>query len=505
MSLRARLVAASLALLVLGLAAADVATYTALRRFLYHRVDVQLDAAEQQVMSSFRQRPDLARFSLEQLRTVLPGVFAQVRNDAGAVVGELTSVRPGHGAVDVPDMPEDLSGLSRRGEGRFVTVGSAQPGGADFRLRLSALPGGGVLAVGLPLDDAGDTLKRLLAIEVLVTVVVLGGAAGVGVWLVRLGLRPLDDIEATAVTITEGDMSGRVAVEDERTEVGRVGRALNTMLDALAGAFARQQKSEEAARASEERMRQFVADASHELRTPVAAVRAYAELYRRGADSRPEDLARLLARIEEEAARMGVLVDDLLLLTRLDEGRPLAQAQVDVGAVAADAVEAAQTVDPGRAWSLEVRGSVEVEGDRDRLRQVVDNLLNNVRSHTPAGAACDVHVWVEDGVAVVEVADRGPGLSEEDAAHVFERFYRADAGRSRDSGGSGLGLSIVAAIVHAHGGTVTVRPRIDGGGAIFRVELPVLEGVGTAFAEDAQDAPKFDPVGLPVVEARSEV
>jgi two-component system OmpR family sensor kinase len=194
-----------------------------------------------------------------------------------------------------------------------------------------------------------------------------------------------------------------------------------------------------------------------------------------GADQHPEDLARVMANIESEAARMGVLVDDLLLLARLDEGRPLEHAAVDLGAVATDAVAAARALDPDRLLTLDVDGSVEVWGDRGRLRQVVDNLLANVRSHTPAGARADVHVIGENGKAVLEVADRGPGLPDGAPAHVFERFYRADPSRARDSGGSGLGLSIVAAIAAAHGGTASARAR-DGGGSVFRIELPVLDG-----------------------------
>jgi two-component system OmpR family sensor kinase len=218
-----------------------------------------------------------------------------------------------------------------------------------------------------------------------------------------------------------------------------------------------------------------VADASHELRTPVAAVRAYAELYRMGAEKHPEDLGRVLGRIEQEAIRMGVLVDDLLLLARLDEGRPLERTAVDLGAVAADAVAAARALDPARVYSLEVEGSVEVWGDRGRLRQVIDNLLANVRSHTPPGEPVDVSVRTTGARAVVEVADRGPGLPNGDAAHVFERFYRADPSRARDSGGAGLGLSIVAAIAGAHGGKASASDR-EGGGSVFRIELPVLDG-----------------------------
>jgi two-component system OmpR family sensor kinase len=336
--------------------------------------------------------------------------------------------------------------------------------------------------VALPLADIDATLHRLLVIEVLVTAAVFGVGIGAGFWLVRLGLRPLADIEATAGAITSGDMSERVALEDAGTEVGRLGKALNVMLDTLDDAFAERRQSEEAALESEQRMRRFVADASHELRTPVAAVRAYAELYRRGADTRPEDLARLLSRIESEAERMGVLVDDLLLLTRLDEGRPLSRDVVDVGAVVSDAVAAAQAVEPARPLALDVVGSVEVVGDRGRLRQVFDNLLANVRAHTPEEASASVRVSAAQGRAVVEVTDSGPGLglSDDEVGRVFERFYRVDAGRSRDRGGAGLGLSIVAAIVGAHGGSACAQCRSDGkSGAVFRVELPLLESASS--------------------------
>jgi two-component system OmpR family sensor kinase len=470
MSLRTRLLAASLALVTLGLLAADIATYTSLRSFLYRRIDDQLVAAQRKIEGA---RGNALR-DIQELARDVPGAFIEVRGGSDGQVFSVNGRPPGD--LTVPKIPAGARSLVGDQPARFVTVDSAVPNGPRYRLRITALSNGGLLIIGLPIDDAAATLRRLLAIEALVTIGVVAGAAAVGVWLVRLGLRPLEDIEATAATITAGDLGGRVARDDERTEVGRLGRALNAMLDTLHQAFDRQRRSEEAARTSEQRMRRFVADASHELRTPVAAVRAYAELYRRGADTRPEDLARLLSRIEQEAARMGVLVDDLLLLTRLDEGRPLEKAAVDVGAVATDAVEAAQAVEPGRPLRLEIDGSVEVWGDRDRLRQVVDNLLANVRSHTPKKAEAEVRVWADDGRAVVEVADRGTGLNESEAAMVFERFYRADPSRSRDRGGAGLGLSIVAAIVSAHGGSASARPR-EGGGSVFRVELPVLEGV----------------------------
>ena len=477
MSLRARLLAASLVLVVCGLLVADVATYSALRRFMYTRVDDQLQSANDSIQQALVRNGRFAIPQVDLITRLVPGVFVQLRGPGDDVLIETSGRRPGE---PLPSLPAAVGPVVADRDGVVRTV-PATTGSGSYRALLTPM-GAGSLVVALPLEQTSDTLHRLLLIEALVTVVVVAAAAGVGLYLVRLGMRPLADIERTATAITGGDMSHRVAIDDERTEVGRVGRALNVMLDRIDVAFAERRRSEEAARASEQRVRRFVADASHELRTPVAAVRAYAELYRRGADQRPDDLARAMRAIEDEAARMGVLVDDLLLLTRLDEGRPLAQAPVDVGAVAADAVAAATAVDPDRPLSLWVEGSVEVLGDRDRLRQVADNLLANVRAHTPPGAPADVTVRLvpsDAGFALLEVADRGPGLSADDAAHVFERFYRADASRARDAspgdaGGSGLGLSIVQAIAVAHGGGASVSSR-PGGGSVFAVRLPVLQ------------------------------
>jgi two-component system OmpR family sensor kinase len=235
-----------------------------------------------------------------------------------------------------------------------------------------------------------------------------------------------------------------------------VGHAINEMLGRI--------------EASDQRLRRFVADASHELRTPLAAVRAYAELFSRGAESRPQDLARSMQGITRESERMSLLVEDLLLLARLDEGRPLERERVQLDELVREAVETAHAVDPDRRVDLTTE-SVAVLGDRERLRQIVDNLLANVRSHTPAGAPARVAVSREDGRAVIEVQDTGPGLDTDEVARVFERFYRADESRSRSSGGVGLGLSIVAAVARAHGGTVGVRSE-PGRGATFRIVLP---------------------------------
>src|SRR6266545_812335 len=504
LSLRGRLLALLLVLLFFGLAVADLATYAALRSFLLGRVDQQLDAADGSIE---RVVPGLGGHGvdtrwLRQLGQVAPGVFVEWRDaDGGATA--VPGDRGRDGEPSSPRLPDQLPSPQPRSGVAYLTVPSVEPGGPAHRARVAPVGfGRGTLVVALPLGDLTATLQRLLLVEALVTATVLALAVAVGLWLVRLGLRPLDDISATAATIARGDLTGRVARSEPDTEVGRLGQALNLMLAQIEAAFAERQASEARLRQSEERLRRFAGDASHELRTPLAAIRAYAELFRRGADRHPEDLPRLLRRIESEAARMGGLVDDLLLLARLDQGRPLERHPVDLGAVAAEAVEAARAVEPGRPLELGIglTDSVEVLGDQDRLRQVVDNLLGNVRAHTPGGTPARVRVWSQDGTAVVEVADDGPGLTMEQAERVFERFYRADSSRSRApaehgrEGGSGLGLAIVAAIAAAHGGRALVRST-PGDGAVFRVELPLL---AEAAVSNGNGRPRAaEPAALP--------
>jgi two-component system OmpR family sensor kinase len=258
---------------------------------------------------------------------------------------------------------------------------------------------------------------------------------------------------------------------NDRTEVGRLARALNVMLGRIQAAFAERDATENELRASEERMRHFVADASHELRTPLAAVSAYAELFERGADRKEADLGRVMRGIRSESGRMKALVEDLLLLARLDEGRPMAREPVELVGLAAEAMQTARAVGADWPVHLDAATPVETTGDRDRLRQVLDNLLVNVRTHTAAGTTTTIRLSRSDGRAVVEVADDGPGLDAEQAARVFERFYRADPSRSRAHGGAGLGLAIVKAIVTAHGGEVSAGAA-PGGGALFTVRLP---------------------------------
>jgi len=360
------------------------------------------------------------------------------------------------------------------GAGRvaYFTVRS-RDGSTSYRVRASIEPQSpnDIVIGAASLKDVYNTLHRLLLIELLGTVAVLAAIAGVGLWVVRLSLRPLRAIEATAATIAAGDLSQRVERVDGRTEVGRLGRSLNAMLAQIESAF-------RAREASERKLRQFVADASHELRTPLAAVRAYAELFGRGAADRPEDLARSMSGITREAERMSVLVEDLLLLARLDEGRPLEREPVDLAAIVVDAVDAARVVDHDRPIDVEVEAAT-VLGDRDRLRQVVDNLLANVRAHTPPATDVTVALKRVDLRAELRVSDTGPGLTGDEAAQVFERFYRVDTSRARASGGVGLGLSIVVAVAAAHGGTAGVEST-PGSGATFTISLPLAPNAASA-------------------------
>ena len=348
---------------------------------------------------------------------------------------------------------------------------------------------GDVLEIrAISLSDVDNTVHRLVLLEELVGLAVLVLLGGAGYVVVRRSLRPLVEVEHTAAAIAAGDLTQRVRESDPHTEVGRLSRALNGMLVQIESAFRAREASEVAARASEDKMRRFVADASHELRTPLTSIRGFAELYRQGAAPKPEDVARVMRRVEDSAAQMGVLVDDLLLLARLDQQRPLERAPVDIVALAADAVHDAKAVAPDRAISLEVAAgdAAVVLGDELRLRQVLSNLVSNALSHTPDRTPVDVEVAVRSGEVHLSVRDRGPGLAPEDAARIFERFFRADTSRTRAAGGTGLGLSIVAALVAAHGGQVGVDTA-PGAGATFWVRLPQAREAADPPAETFSD------------------
>ncbi len=334
-----------------------------------------------------------------------------------------------------------------------------------------------MLVQAQPLVDQTSTLHTLFLTELAVTAGALVLALAGGWWLVRLGLRPLEDVERTADSIAAGNLDQRVPGADQPTEVGRLARALNVMLERIQAAFSARVASESRLRENEQHLRQFVADASHELRTPIAAVSAYAELFERGGSEHADDLPRIVSGIRTETARMDRLVNDLLTLARLDEGVPMEMAPVELVSLASDAVRTATAVGPEWPVQFWAARPIEVMGDKDRLRQVLDNLLANVRAHTPPGTTTTVRVDQIGDQAQIEVRDTGPGMPDEDARRVFERFYRADPARARTRGGSGLGLSIVAAIVAAHGGTVSAAST-PGEGLVVTVLIPA----GTAQA-----------------------
>ena len=484
MSLRARLLITSVVLVAAGLVVANVATYRLLSNFLLHRVDDQLVTAQGPVLDALQFGGDVPAHPTPTFLVPL-GTYAEVRDGAGAPL-----VWKFFGYENKEDLrpvcPRDLPGsaASTQVGPSFFTTTPAGGGSPTYRVVATALsPNQGTLIVAIPLTEVSATLDRLLVVELMVSGIALLLVAGFALWLVRLGLRPLEGIGQTAGAIAAGDFSRRVEPATERTEVGRLGLALNAMLAQIEAAF-------EERRASENRLRRFVADASHELRTPLTSIRGYAELFRRGADSRPEDLAKSMQRIEIEAARMGVLVDDLLLLARLDQGRPLEREPLDLARIVEEAVDSARAVEADRPIDLDVGGPASVRGDEGRLRQAVDNLLDNARVHTPAGSPVRVKVEQDDDAVVLTVEDQGPGLPSEVANRAFERFYRGDPSRSRSMGGAGLGLSIVAAIVEAHGGTVTIRSE-EGAGATFEVRLPT-DGDE---AEDRGAPPSADPLG----------
>ena len=317
----------------------------------------------------------------------------------------------------------------------------------------------GLTTVAVDLSDVDHTVRSLVWLQVGIGVAVLVVVGIAGFAVVQRSLRPLAQVEQTAAAIATGEWDRRVPERDPRTEVGRLSLALNEMLAQIQRAMASSESSADTARGSEERMRRFITDASHELRTPLTTIRGFAELYRQGA---ARDVAMLLSRIESEASRMGLLVDDLLLLARLNVQRPLEHQRVDLLALASDAVHDGRAIDPHRTISMEVLdgpGTPEVLGDEPRIRQVISNLVVNALQHTPTSADVIVRVGTEGDDAVIEVADEGPGMNQQDASRVFERFYRTDSSRARASGGTGLGLSIVDSLVQAHGGVVTVTNR----------------------------------------------
>ena len=460
-SLRARLLAGLLALTAAGMLIAGGVTYAEQRSFLLERVDEQtrdapfvLGRALDGIDRDDGPRPGGPGGDDGGSLGPPAGTYGELRTASGT---KTVTLPAGSGITAKPDLPRSLP------LGRMITVS-----GDDGRYRVLAQRDprtGGTLIAAVPMREADQQLDRLLLVEALVIGVVLLMLGIAGWAVVRVGLLPLDRMGHTAGRIAGGDLSHRVEVTDPRTEVGRLGIALNRMLDRLEDAFQRRQ-------ASEERLRTFIADASHELRTPLASIRGYAELFRMGAVPAGPERERAMRRIEDEAARMGVLVEDLLTLARLDQIADAPHAELDVATLAGDAVDDARATAPDREISLQA-DPAPVSGDAHQLRQVLGNLLRNALMHTPAGTPIDVSVEPRPDVVRVTVRDHGPGLPTEDADAIFERFWRAEGGRKQGKAGAGLGLAIVAGIVDAHHGRVRAA-NADGGGAAFVVELPAL-------------------------------
>ncbi len=385
----------------------------------------------------------------------------------GVVEGSevVTVVTPGLRGADspVPSVSAEQA-LEAARSGARLSVGSTD---GDLRWRIDAgrpRPNAPVTVIGLPLDSVDDAVRDLVVAATFGAVAILAALASVAAWVIRLGVRPVQQMTEVATAIAAGDLSRRVPEAADGTEAGALGAALNTMLTSIETSF------DERTRA-EERLRRFVADASHELRTPVATIRGYAELHRTGALGDAGALDDAMRRTEQEAIRMGGLVDDLLTLAHLDRGRPPEHADVDLVAVARDAVGDARAVDPHRTIALEGTGPVLVRAEEAKIRQVVANLVGNALAHTPSSAAVTVAVGEDGGWGRLSVADAGPGMAPEVADRAFERFYRADPSRSRHQGGSGLGLAIVDAIVRAHGGDVRLES-VPGRGTTVTFRLP---------------------------------
>jgi two-component system OmpR family sensor kinase len=454
-----------MALMLVAHAVTGSGTRTLLHSYLQGQVDDKLKVA----VNSVRQQQ-----SFTQLQEQNPNIPTDY---------SLMLLRPGQAAVPFGGSKElypDIESLSPA-EAKDRNLEPFQVRGTDGRnWRVVALnvvdsnQRSAVVIIGLPLAPVDSVVEHAALVVIGVGFLTLVLAFFIATWTVSRSFRPLARVEKTAAAIAAGDLSRRVDVENPATEVGRLGGSLNAMLSHIESAFASRM-------ASEERMRRFAADASHELRTPLVTIRGFSELYRQGALSKEEDVATAMGRIESEAKRMGSMVEDLLLLARLDEQRPLQQKPVDLLLIANDAVVDTQASDRSRQITLAgidggAPSPAPVLGDEAKLRQVVGNLVGNALRYTPAGTPIELAVGVRTGndggrVSVIEVRDHGAGIPEDEAPRIFERFYRADTSRTRETGGSGLGLAIVAAIVGSHSGTVRMQ-QTDGGGATMVVSLP---------------------------------
>ncbi len=476
MTLKARLVLAISGLLLLVIAALGVVILRSTSEVLVGQVDELLDGV--QARAGGRPLPGVPADQSRGLRDLASYSAARV---ILAENGDILVAEPSGFSDDPDPLPDPAYVDILLASGQVETIPSLD-GSLEYRAIAAEVGGGLVSVVAVPLDDvnaAVDNLVRLLWFTGIGLALLAGAVAW---WTVHRAMKPVDQMVDTATAIASGDLSHRVGHSDPETELGKLGIALDDMLSKIEIAF----DEEQLAKA---RLKEFVANASHELRTPIAAVRGYTELYRRGALSETGDLDRAMTRIGMESLRMERLVEDLLLLARLDRGMTVERRPLNLAAVVGDAVTDSRAIDPGRPISIEGPTTVKVVGDEQRLLQLIANLLANARTHTPPGTPVSVILAAGVTTATIEVADEGPGLAE-DPGKLFDRFYRSDESRARASGGAGLGLAIVAAIVRAHGGTVEATNRSTGG-AVFRVTIPTgheafNKSVGVRDVDDSQ-------------------
>jgi two-component system OmpR family sensor kinase len=451
-SIRLRVTVVTVVLAALGVGAVDVTTFELLHGYFDKRANASVRQVAQTAVVALR---DGKRLTLPAYTGIDRPVLVELIDQRGRVVERV-------GTSDAGDVRLPAGLLSRPGHGQ--DIGAANHDGPAFQVM--ALPAkGGTVVAAVSIKNEVDTLAHIFRLNFIVGGIVLAVLAIIAAIVVTRSLRPLRRIAATADAIADGDLGARVPATPRGSEIGSVATALNRMLAENEAAFSERD-------ATEDKLRQFLADASHELRTPLTSIRGYAELFRRGANERPEDLSHAMGAIEEEATRMTALVEDLLLLAQLDDARPLERQPVELDTLTESAVAAARAIEPDRRIELEfAERPLVVQGDRDRLRQVLDNLLANVRQHTPHGAPALIALHAEGEQVVLVIEDTGPGVPTSEREHVFDRFSRPDTHRARDRGGAGLGLAIVRSIVTAHGGVITLRPA-RGHGAAFEIRLP---------------------------------
>lgn len=475
-SLRNRLILSMLVLATIAIGASDFAATNSLRSFLISQADNQLNEVVQTSLlrldragiASEASNEDDDKNTLRPLRPLggVPTTTAVTLLDLeGNVVGQVGGQFAN--SIDIKEFhkltPDEI--VLRKGKPFTIPGADDQP---DIRAIARILPSGiGSVVISVALDSVDKTLRGLKGIFFLISLLVLLIIAIVARYLIKLSLKPLSKIQETAASIADGDLSARLPEVNPGTEVGRLTGSLNTMLSRIEESFAIRTESES-------KLRRFVADASHELRTPLTAIRGFAELHRQGAVTGEEKTKELISRIEKESLRMSSLVEDLLLLARLDQSRELTIDPVDINHLVNEAVASARAASPGfEITVITASDEVFVLGDSMRIHQALANLLANARTHTPVGTKIGVDVSQDDVETRISVSDNGPGLSQSDQERIFERFFRADPSRARVSGeGSGLGLAIVDAVMKAHDGSVEVKSEL-GNGAIFTLHFPI--------------------------------